>query len=53
MKHLKLKTEDGSLWIDDRPSRFEDFIMPHKHFIHIFMFSNFRELRYFQDMVKL
>ena len=53
MKHLVLKIEDGGLWIEDRPSRFEDFIMPHQHLIHIFRFIHCRELRYFEDIVKL
>ena len=37
-KILELKIGDGGLWIEDRPSRFEDFIMPHQHSIHIFLF---------------
>ena len=28
MKHLVLKIEDGGLWIEGRPSRLKDFIMP-------------------------
>ena len=27
-KHLELKIEDGGLWIEVRPLRFENFIMP-------------------------
>ena len=52
MKHLELKIEDGGLWIEDRPSRLEDFIMPHQHLIHIFWFIHCRESRYFEDIVK-
>ena len=47
MKHLELEIEDRGLWIEDRPSRFEDFIMPYQHFMHIFMFIHCRESRYF------
>ena len=52
MMHSELKIEDGGLWIEDRPSRFEDFIMPHQHLIHIFRFIHCRESRYFEDIVK-
>ena len=52
MKHLELKIEDRGQWIEDRPSRFEDFIMPHQ-FIHIFLFIHCRDLRYFEDIVRL
>ena len=38
MKHLEWKIEDGGIWIEDGASRFEDFIMPHQHFIHTFFF---------------
>ena len=30
-KHLELKIEDGLLCMEDRPSRFEDFLMPHQN----------------------
>ena len=53
MKHVELKIEDGGLWIEDRYSRFEDFIMPHQHLIHIFLFILCRESRYFEDILKL
>ena len=53
MKHLELRIEDGGLWIEDRLSRFGDFIMPHQHLIYIFQFIHHRELRYFEDVVKL
>ena len=46
MKHLELK-------IEDRPSKFEDVIMPTQHLIHIFRFIHCRESRYFEDIVKL
>ena len=35
MEHLEFKIEDGWLWIEDRSSRFEDFIMPHQHLIFL------------------
>ena len=38
MPHLELKIEDGGLWIEDRPSKCEDFIMPQRHFIHLFLY---------------
>ena len=49
------KIEDGRLWlcIEDEHSRFEDSIMPKQHLIHIFPFILCRELRYFEDIVKL
>ena len=53
MKHLELKIENGWLWIADRPSRFEEIIMPHQHLIHIFLFLLCRESHYFEDIVKL
>ena len=52
-KPLELKIEDGWLWIEDRPSRFEAFIMPHQHLIHIFRFIHCRQSRCFEDIVKL
>ena len=48
MKRLEIKIEDGWLWIKDRPSRFEDFIMPHQHLIHIFLSIHCRESHYFE-----
>ena len=53
MKHLELKIEDRCLWIEDRPSRFEDFIMLHQLLIRIFLFIHCRESCYFEDIVKL
>ena len=53
MEHLEFKIEDGWLWIEDMSSRFEDFIMPHQHLIHIFLFIHCRESRYFEDIVDL
>ena len=53
MKHLELKIEDEGLWNEDMPSKFEDFIMPHQHLIHIFLFIHCRELRYFEGIEKL
>ena len=53
MKHLELKIEDGGQWIEDRPSRFEDFIMPHQQLLHIFLIIHCCESRYFEDIVKL
>ena len=52
-KHLELKIEDGWLWMEDRPSRFEDLIMPQQQLIHIFLFIICRESRYFEVIVKL
>ena len=52
-KHLELKIEDGWLWMEDRPSRFKDFIMPHQHLIHLFLFIHCRESSFFEDIVKL
>ena len=53
MEDLGLKTEVVGLWIDDRQLRFEDFIMPHPHLIHIFLFVLCRESRYFEDIAKI
>ena len=53
MTHSEWKIEDGELWIEDRPSRLEDFIMPHQHLIHIFLFIHSRKSCYFEDIVKL
>ena len=53
MKHLELKIDDGGLWIEVRPSKFEDFIMPHQYLIHIFWFIHYRESRNYEDIVKL
>ena len=53
MNHLEFKIEAEGLRIEDRPSRFEDFIMPHQHLIHIFLFIHCRELCYFEDTAKL
>ena len=48
MKDLELKIEDGGFWIEDRPSRFDHFIMPQQYLIHIFLFIHCRESRYFK-----
>ena len=53
MEHSEWKIENGRIWMEERPSRFEDFIMPHQHLIHIFQFIHRRESRYFEDIVKL
>ena len=53
MTHLELKIEDGGIWIEDRPSKYENFIMPHQHLKHLFLFIHCRESRYFEDIVKL
>ena len=53
MEDLEIQIEDGGLWIEDRPSRFGDFIMPHQHLIHIFLFIHCRKSRYFEDIVEL
>ena len=52
-EHLELNTEDGGLWIEDRPSRFDDFIMPHHHLIYVFLLINCCESLYFEDIVGL
>ena len=53
MKHLEWKIEDGGLWIEDKPSRFEGFIMPHQHLKHIFLFIHCCKSHYLEDIVKL
>ena len=53
MEDLEIKIEDGGLWIEDRPSRFEDLIVPHQHLMHLFLFILCRESRYFEDIAKL
>ena len=53
MEHSEWKIENGRIWMEERPSRFEDFIMPHQHLIHIFLFIHCRESRYFEDIVRL
>ena len=53
MEDLEIKIEDGGLWIEDRYSIFEDSIMSHKHLIHIFLFIQCHESRYFEDIVLL
>ena len=50
---LEIKIEDGGLWIEDRPSRFEDSIMPQHHLIHIFLLILCHNSHYFEDIVKL
>ena len=51
MEHLKSKIEDGWQGMEDMSSRFEDFIRPHQHSIHKFLFIHCRESRYFEDIV--
>ena len=53
MEHLKFEIKDGWLWIEDRSSGFEDFLMPHQHLIPIIWFIHCRKSRYFEDIVKL
>ena len=52
MEHLVFKNEVEGLLIEERQSRFEDYIMPHKHLIHMPLFVLCRESRYFEDIVK-
>ena len=52
MENLGFKIEVEGLWIEDRQSRFEDFIMQHQRLIHMFLFVLCRESRYFEDIVK-
>ena len=52
MEDLGFKIEVEGLWIEDRQSRFEDYIMPHKHLIRMFLFVLYCESRYFEDIVK-
>ena len=52
MENLGLKIEVEGLWIKDKQSRFEDYIMPHQHLIHMFLFVLCRESLYFEDIVK-
>ena len=52
-----LRLEDGEwrflgLKIENKQSRFEDFIRPHQHLMHMFFFVLCRESRYFEDIVK-
>ena len=51
MEDLGLKIEVEGLWIEDRQSRFEDFIIPHQHLIHIFLFVLCRKSCYFENIV--
>ena len=53
MVHLEWKIEDEGIWNEDRPSRFEDFIMPHQHLIHKFLFIHCRESCCFEDILTL
>ena len=52
MEDIGLKIEVEQLWIEDRQSRFEDFIMPHQHLIHMLLFVLCRESHYFEDIAK-
>ena len=52
MAHQGFKIEVEWLWREDRPSRFEDSIVPHQHLIHMFLFVLCRESRYFEGIVK-
>ena len=38
MEDLEFEIKDRGLWIEDWHSRFDDFIMPHLHLIHMFLF---------------
>ena len=53
MVHLEWKIEDEGIWNEDRPSRFENFIMPHQHLIHKFLFIHCRECCCFEDILTL
>ena len=45
---LRFNNEAGVLWIEDRQTRFEEFIMLHPHIIQIFSFvANHSFLRTF------
>ena len=52
MEDLGLEIEVEWLWIDDRKSRYEDFIMPNQHLIHMILFVLCRESRYSEDTAK-
>ena len=41
-KAFKLKIEDVGLWIEDRLSRFEDFLIPHQHFYIMLLYNHIR-----------
>ena len=49
---IRAKIEVEWLWIEERQSRFEDSIMQHQHFIHMFFFFPCCESRYFEDIIK-
>ena len=53
MEVFELKIEDGGLWIEARQSRVEDFILPHQHLMHIFLFIHCHKSRNFEYIVKL
>ena len=53
MEDLEFKIEDGGLWIEERHSKFEDLIIPHKRLLYIFLFIFCRESRYFEDIVQV
>ena len=44
-KHLESKIEDGGLWIGDRPSNIEDFIMSHLIYFGSSIVTNHAVLR--------
>ena len=50
---LELKIEGAGLLIEDWQSRFEDFILPHQHLMHIFLFIHCHKSRNFEYIVKL
>ena len=52
MDNLGLKIEVEGPWIEDRQSKFEDFIMPHQYSIHMFLFVLCLESHYFENIVK-
>ena len=54
MEDLEVKIEDGGLWIENTHSRYADFDRTTPTFdTHIYLFILCRELRYFEDIVKL
>ena len=53
MEDLEFKIEDGGLWIEDRHSKFEDLIIPHKCLLYIFLFIFCHESHYFEDILNV
>ena len=52
MEDLEFKIEDGGLWIEDRHSKFEDLIIPHKRLLYIFLLIFCRESRYLRTLYR-